>query len=248
MLAEAFNKCSLIDLKLFEATELWDPPNKNSKNGSNNSSDGDNNDSGTGSHDNRINGLFGTLFSRIVTLEQIDREKSLQIERLSAQLHRLNNTIIGEPLPRYRDGILLWRINDFNNKIHEMSKNPNKMYYSDDVYTHPYGYRFCARMNISPKAKESIGLHVHLMQSDNDYHLDWPFRGCIKIWMIHRDQSQTRHDKIMSNEKILAFQRPKQNTSPRGFGFIEYANIDEIRHCGFIINDTLTIKLDISIV
>lgn len=223
-------------LKSIEAKNLWDAPSKSSDNHSHNGS-------GNADHDRSIKNeaLLSALYERIVILEQISREQSLKIDRMALQVNQFENA-------RHSGGVLVWKFDQFHSKIQEMSRSPNKMYYSPDVYTGPLGYRFCARINISPKATDNIGLHVHMMQSDNDYHLDWPFRGCIKIWMIHRDTSLTQHDKIMSNEKILAFSRPKMEISPRGFGFIEYANIDEIRCRGFVQNDTLTVKLHISIV
>lgn len=258
MLLIAFTQGKSIELKSIEATTLWDPPSKTEhrQNGnttcSTSENDGEQNCSSTVSstrNDYNNDALLRALYERIVVLEQLSREQSLHIEKLSMQVNKnamaLNSF---EPNSRHSGGILLWKITQFNYKVMEMSSNPNNMYYSPDVYTGPLGYRFCARINISPKAKDSIGLHVHMMQSDNDYHLEWPFRGCIKIWMIHPDPMHTQRDKIMSNDTVLAFQRPKQEISPRGFGFIEYANISDIHKSGFVTMDTLTIKLHISIV
>lgn len=185
-----------------------------------------------------------------------------------------------------------------------MLSDPNKMYYSSDTYTSTFGYRYCARINISPKMKEFIGLHIHLMVGPNDYHLDWvshisqqkpqflwfyrsiekqtpillcnfffhaskifnfklwqtdlkllyflshkqPFRGRIKISMIHRNLNETKHDTIMTKPDILAFHRPTKEVSPRGFGFIDYANINELKNKGFIMMDTLSLKIELNIV
>lgn len=53
----------------------------------------------------------------------------------------------------------------------------------------------------------------------------------------------------MSKPEILAFHRPTQEgVSPRGFGFLEYASISDIERRGFILRDTLTIKIQINIV
>lgn len=92
-------------------------------------------------------------------------------------------------------------------------------------------------------------MHVHMMQSENDFHLDWPFRGCIQIFLIHEDHKLTQRDKIMTNEKSTAFQRPNSEISAHSFGFTEYANISSIINDGFLSSDgKLTIKLHISIV
>lgn len=252
MLVKAFSQSKSFDFKSIEALKLWDPPTKSAsdqENGSSNAQTPDDGKTNCASRDSYNDELLRALYERIVTLEQLSREQGLQIERLTAQMNKLTNAnCAGEPTARYSGGTLIWKIRHFSKKVQEMYDNPNNRFYSPDVYTSPFGYRFCARINIATKAKGCIGLHVHMMQSENDYHLDWPFRGCFKIWMLHRDMTQCRHDKIMSNDTILAFQRPTQEISPRGFGFLEYANINAVQNQGFVSMDTLTIKLHISIV
>lgn len=228
-------------LKSIEAENMWDAPSK--------LPDGQNDGSNANTERNNSNNdaLLSALYERIVVLEQMSREQALKIDKLSTQLNR-SVTNLNDMQSRYSGGVLLWKITHFRSRVQAMIKDPGLMDYSGDVYTGPFGYRFCARINVSQKATHSIGLHLHMMQSENDYHLDWPFRGCLKIWMIHRDSNLTRHDKIMSNEKILAFAQPTSRISPRGFGFIEYANIAEIVNRGYVPDDTLTIKFHISIV
>lgn len=239
MLLKSFNQHKVMAVKSIEAEKMWDAPSKSSdaQNGSSNSD---------GNHKNDNEALLGALYERIVVLEQLSREQSLKIDKLTTQLNRSVSTI-NDVSVRHSNGVLLWKITHFRSKLQAMINNASTMYYSHDVYTGPFGYRFCARINVSPKAVHSIGLHLHMMQSENDYHLDWPFRGCFKFWMIHRDSKLTKTDKIMSNEKV-AFARPQMNISPCGFGYIEYANISEIISQGYISDDTLTIKIHIGIV
>lgn len=193
-----------------------------------------------------IEQLLKSLHDRISVLEQKNREKDEKIERLTNQIAKAY--VATDVQGRHSNGVLVWSISQFQNKVRAMSADPNRMFYGPDAYTSPHGYKFCARINISPKVKDAIGLHVHLMQSENDFHLDWPFRGRIKISMIHTNLSETKHDTIMSKPEILAFHRPTQNVSPRGFGFIEYAIISDIQSLGFVVGDTLTLKIQLSIV
>lgn len=186
------------------------------------------------------------LHDRVATLEQELRDYKLDVKRLTMLVNKLSISNLRE-----RSGTLVWQIDDFENKVQAMLTNTNTMYYSPDFYTDPYGYRFCGRISISnkAKAKDTLSFHVHMMQSENDYHLDWPFRGCIQILMIHNDSKLTQRDKIMTNEKSTAFQRPNSEISAHSFGFTEYANINTIINDGFLsIDGKLTIKLHISIV
>lgn len=187
------------------------------------------------------------LHDRVQTLEHELRDYKLDVKRLTLIINKLSISNLRE-----RSGTLVWQIEDFENKVQAMLSNPMTMFYSPDFYTDPYGYRFCGRISISSKAKakDTLSFHVHMMQSENDFHLDWPFRGCIQILMIHQEDSkQTQRDKIMTNEKSTAFQRPNCEISAHSFGFTEYANINSIINDGFLSSDgKLTIKLHITIV
>jgi TNF receptor-associated factor 6 len=179
--------------------------------------------------------LINSMYERIVVLEQQNREQELKIEKLSQ-------------LERNRHGTLVWKIDDFTRKCDSMVGNSQAMFYSPEAFTDPNGYRFCARINLSPKMDNHLSFHIHLMRSDNDFHLSWPFIGRIKISMIHKESQMTQCDILMSKPEILAFHRPREEISPRGFGYTEYANISEIIKRGFIENDCLTIKIEMNIV
>lgn len=146
----AFKQNILFEFKSIEKDKLWDAPNKNT---------------------NGTEDLLKALYERIVVLEQQNREKDAKIEKLSHDLAK--NCLTSDMQARYSSGVLVWKITQFQSKIKAMRADPNKMYYSNEVFTSPHGYRYCARINISPKMKDFIGLHIHLMRSDNDFHLDW---------------------------------------------------------------------------
>lgn len=180
--------------------------------------------------------LINAMYERIVVLEQQTRENLIKIEKLQL-------------METKRHGTLVWKIEEFKKKIELMQSNPNMMFYSTEAYTSPNEYKFCARINLSHKMRDCLSLHVHLMKSENDYHLSWPFIGRIKISMIHtKDSSQSQTDILMSKPEIGAFHRPQEDISPRGFGFMEYAMIGEIIKKGFIENDCLVIKIQMNIV
>lgn len=64
-----------------------------------------------------------------------------------------------------------------------------------------------------------------------------------------RKFEESQIDVIMSKPEILAFHRPQQEISPRGFGFMEYAVINDIQKRGFVTDDNvLTIKIQMNIV
>lgn len=240
----AFNKNlqATDDNRLESVSQQWEAPSKGENGLAKANGAPCRDDEASSSHQKADANLLKALYERIIVLEQQTREKDFKLDRLTQQIAR--NTID----PRFSCGVLVWQIQQFGSKVSAMAADPNHMIYSPESYTSPHGYRFCVRLNISAKYPEFIGLHVHLMQSDNDYHLEWPFRGRIKISMIHRNLNETQHDTIMTKPEILAFHRPSQEISPRGFGFLEYAGIKKVVAGGFIVADTLSLKVQLSIV
>ncbi|XP_064556149.1 TNF receptor-associated factor 6 [Drosophila montana] len=188
--------------------------------------------------------IVQSMYQRIVVLEQRTREQETRIENLNKQLRRQ------QPIDaRYSNGTIVWHIEQLSALVERLRSNANNQVYSHDCYTSPYGYKFCARLNIQPRKPHVLSLHVHLMQSENDFHLDWPFKGRIKLCMVHPgDASLSQHDTIMTKPEILAFHQPREAISTRGFGFLEYANISNIMQLGFCADNRLLIKIEINIV
>lgn len=189
--------------------------------------------------------LIQAMYQRIVVLEQRACEQDVKIDNLTKQL----NSVRTQADPRYSNGTIVWEIPNFHNLIEHLRSNTNNLVYSRECYTSPYGYKFCARLNIQPKNPLLLSLHVHLMQSENDTHLEWPFIGRIKLCMVHpRDMKLSQRDTIMTKPEILAFHQPKERISTRGFGFVDYANIADIIKRGFCEDDRLVIKIQINMV
>lgn len=180
--------------------------------------------------------LINSMYERIVVLEQLNREQAVKIEKLQQMATKSNGTLV-------------WRIKDFWKKVKWIKENPGvNMLYSEECFTDPNGYKFCARIRLSPNVKDCLGFYIHLMKSENDDHLSWPFIGRIKISMIHKDQAKSQHDTVMSSPDVLSFHRPVEEISSRGFGFQEHSLIPDIIKRGFIHNDCLSFKVHLNIV
>lgn len=191
--------------------------------------------------------IVQTMYQRIVVLEQRTREQETRLENMQKQLRLARQQAPVDP--RYSNGTIVWRIEQLGALVARLRANANNQVYSHECYTSPHGYKFCARLNIQPRKPHVLSLHVHLMQSENDYHLDWPFKGRIKLCMVHpADATLSQHDTIMTKPEILAFHKPREAISTRGFGFLEYANISNIIQLGFCADDRLLIKIEINIV
>lgn len=107
------------------------------------------------------------LHDRVAMLEQEVCDYKIDVKRLTLIINKLSVANLRE-----RCGTLVWQIDDFEKKVQTMLANPTTMFYSPGLYTDPYGYRFCGRISISTKAKikDTLSLHVHMMQSENGIH------------------------------------------------------------------------------
>ncbi|XP_047989460.1 TNF receptor-associated factor 4-like [Leguminivora glycinivorella] len=195
--------------------------------------------------------LIRALYERVVVLEQRNREQDIVIGNMSKQLSALtvakgkqNN----EMLLRYCMGNFIWRIDNFKARLDAMV-NQSKMVYSPGFYTSPNGYRFCVRLNISPQNPLCFALHVHLVKTEHDECLEWPFNGRITFAMVNQyDPEQTQRDTMMSNSNLIAFQRPTADICLRGFGYSEYAVVSDVVRNGFVKDDSLVFKVHIKCV
>lgn len=221
-----------IDAKEQEAMALWDAPDKN-------------NPQASTAPLNNTSALIRSVFERVVILEQRNREQAICIANLTKKVDALT-ALTNYNHVRYCMGNYIWKIENFKDRLQKMMQNYNSMLYSPAFYTSPYGYRFCVRLNISPQNPKCFALHVHMMRSEYDDCLEWPFNGRISVAMINQYNSElTQKDTMMSISHLIAFQKPTSDICPRGFGFTEYAVIGDVVDNGFVKNDTLIIKVQI---
>lgn len=46
-------------------------------------------------------------------------------------------------------------------------------------------FRLCVRLNLSPKDNGYIAILIHVMKTEHDNALDWPFSGRLSIIIVH---------------------------------------------------------------
>lgn len=224
-----------MDGKAAEAMCMWEPDKSQEQ--------------GTPTPINNVGGLIKSLYERVVVLEQRNREQDIVIANISKQLSAFTiskRKQHNELSLRYCLGNYIWRIDNFQMRLEAMMSDHSKMLYSPGFYTSPNGYRFCVRLNISPQNPHCFALHLHLMKTENDECLEWPFSGRISITMVNQyDYSGSQKDTMMSNTTLMAFRRPTAEICLRGFGYTEYAAVNDVLTGGFVMNDLLIIRVHI---
>ncbi|XP_069675401.1 TNF receptor-associated factor 6-like [Periplaneta americana] len=223
-----------MEAKAQEASSLWEPDRK-----------------GQDHHNGEVQpwqGLVRSLYERIVMLEQRNREQDIQLENMKRQLSSNIDQVSQDLALRYCNGTYLWTVTQISSKLSAMSANPTRcMFYSPGFYTAPNGYRFCARINLSPNDRNHIALLIHLMRTDHDACLAWPFTGRITFMLVNgKDSSRHICDTMMSRPELDAFKRPLREVNPRGFGYTEFVSVLDLTTQGFMTpDDSIVIKLHI---
>ncbi|XP_034245601.1 TNF receptor-associated factor 6 isoform X1 [Thrips palmi] len=239
-------KPSTMDAKAEEANTLWDPQPKGSgSTGSTAATAGDSNAGGTHWRE-----LIRALYERVVLLEQKGHEQTIEMNVVKQQLEKSNarlERVRHELATIHCGGTYVWRVPNFREKLAAMKNDPLIMHYSPGFFTSQYGYRFCLRLNLSAKDRSHLAVLIHLMRSENDVTLDWPFSGRISFKLIHPTDPQ-RHLKetMMSRPELEAFRRPRHELCPRGFGYTEFVKVSDLLSIGFLgETDTLVLRVQV---
>lgn len=168
-----------------------------------------------------MNYFSRNLYEKIVILEQANRELSITVSNQKSHLEAM--------YLRTCNGFYIWRLKSFREKLAAMKNDHLQMFYSPEFYTSPYGYKICARINISSNDKNYLSLLLHIMKSDNDDALDWPFNGIMYFVLVHpRDSDKNIREITLSRPDLEAFFKPTCELNKRSFGYTEFVHIDEV--------------------
>ncbi|XP_012350063.1 TNF receptor-associated factor 6-B [Apis florea] len=193
--------------------------------------------------------LLKNLYERIVILEQQNRELSITVSNQKTQLTTLQTSLRfnqEEMFLRSCNGVYIWRLHSFHEKLESMMNDSLKMFYSPGFYTSPNGYKICARINVSSKDSEFLSLLLHIMKSENDDGLDWPFNGTMYFVLVHPLNSERDIREITSSRPDLeAFRKPICELNKRSFGYTEFVRIRDL--LDFLQNDCLTFRIEVCV-
>lgn len=184
-----------------------------------------------------------------MVLEQQNRELSITVSNQSTQLTTLQTSLRfnqEEMFLRSCNGVYIWRLHTFHEKLGSMINDPLKMFYSPGFYTSPNGYKMCARINVSSKDPEFLSLLLHIMKSENDDGLDWPFNGMMYFILVHpHDWEKDIREITSSRPDLEAFRKPVCELNKRSFGYTEFVRIRNLSD--FLQNDCLIFRIEVRV-
>ncbi|XP_076035019.1 TNF receptor-associated factor 6-like [Oratosquilla oratoria] len=186
-------------------------------------------------------GLDQKLLEYNIKLSNLER----RVEEVSVHVEDMSATLDG----KYCNGCYIWKIQEFSEMCAEMQKSPSKTHHSPPFYTSPFGYKFCLRTNVTWKENRVyLTLFVHMMQSENDDFLKWPFQGYIELTILDVGESESKKhitERMTTRPGLQAFRRTHSFRNQKGFGYTEFVLLERIMNpteSAYVKHDTLFIR------
>lgn len=153
---------------------------------------------------------------------------------------------------RVCNGSYIWRIENYRQCRQDAINGVMTAIHSPAFYTNLYGYKLCMRINLNgvdSGVGKHVALFVHMMQGDYDTILEWPFTGRIALSIMDQsDGAEYRHhisETLVAKPNLLAFQRPTAPRNYKGYGYVEFAPIEQIREPKYVKNNTMLVRIQI---
>ena len=94
-----------------------------------------------------------------------------------------------------------------------------------------------------------LSLFVHMMESEMDDTLEWPFSGRFFLSILDQrdDGEYKRHisKTLVTRPNLLAFQRPTTPRNHKGYGYVEFAHLETLQERQYVKNDCLLVQVQV---
>ncbi|XP_070582244.1 TNF receptor-associated factor 2-like isoform X2 [Ptychodera flava] len=145
------------------------------------------------------------------------------------------------------DGVLLWKISDFERKRHDAISGKTVSIYSPCFYTSRHGYKMCARIYLNGDGMgkgNHVSVFFTIMKGPFDALLRWPFRQ--KVTLMWLDQNNREHviDAFRPDPTSSSFKRPTtdMNIASGCPLFMPLSQLDSPRHA-YVRDDVAFLKV-----
>ena len=182
-----------------------------------------------------------------------------QFETLSAKVTELNHSLdrcLSSSLDQELrlqlleratyNGILLWKIDDFNRRRREAVDGVTPSLYSTPFYTSQHGYKMCARVYLNG---DGLGKGTHLsfffviLRGPFDALLVWPFKQKVTLTLINQAGKKHVTDSFCPDPHSSSFQRPGRKEMNIASGYPMFIRVEHVLNGGFIKDDCIFLKI-----
>ncbi|XP_077986493.1 TNF receptor-associated factor 2-like [Glandiceps talaboti] len=145
------------------------------------------------------------------------------------------------------DGVLVWKISNFNKKRQDALSGRITSIYSPCFYTSRYGYKMCARiyLNGDGMGKDNhVSLFFVIMKGPSDALLRWPFRQKVTFMLLDQNNREHVIDAFRPDPTSSSFKRPTNdmNITSGCPLFMSISQLDSSRHA-YVKDDVMFLKV-----
>ena len=144
------------------------------------------------------------------------------------------------------NGILMWKIDDFERRRREVVDGITMLLSSSPFYTSSHGYKMRARIYLNG---DGLGKTTHfsiffvIMRGPYDALLPWPFRQKVTLTLLNQTGKNHVTDHFRPDPHSSSFQRPDRRELNIGSGFPMFVRIDHLLNGGFVKDNAAFIRI-----
>ena len=148
------------------------------------------------------------------------------------------------------DGVLLWKIDDFERRRKEAMDGVTMSLYSIPFYTSRHGYKMCARVYLNG---DGMGKGTHLsfffvvMKGPFDALLPWPFKQKVTLTIINQAGKKHVTDTFRPDPQSSSFQRPSVKEMNVASGCPMFIRQEHLLNGGFVKDDCIFLRVTVDI-
>ena len=179
-----------------------------------------------------------TLHSKVTELEHsVDRCLSSNMDQ-ELRLQLLERATY--------NGILIWKIDDFERRRKEAVDGVTMSLYSSPFYTSRHGYKMCARIYLNG---DGLGKNTHfsfffvIMRGPYDALLPWPFRQKVTLTLLNQTGKKHVTDHFRPDPHSSSFQRPGKREMNVASGCPMFIRIEHLLNGGFVKDNAAFIRI-----
>ncbi|XP_068751773.1 TNF receptor-associated factor 5-like isoform X2 [Montipora capricornis] len=151
----------------------------------------------------------------------------------------------------------VWSISQFDLRFRKARAGSSKPCFSSEpFFSEPYGYRMAITMcpnGVDASQNYHLSLFAHLVRSNNDAILPWPFQQKVVFTLIDQqeDPSQMKNVEMQMSPKEMrhlfqSFQKLKQSPyRNQRFGFAYFVSHSKLRSRKYIRHDTVLVQFEV---
>ena len=144
------------------------------------------------------------------------------------------------------NGVLLWKIDDFERRRKEAVDGVTMSLYSIPFYTSRHGYKMCARLYLNG---DGMGKGTHLslffvvMKGPFDALLSWPFKQKVTMAIINQAGKKHVTDTFRPDSQSNSFQRPTLKEMNVASGCPMFIRLEHLLNGGFVKDDCIFLRV-----